>query len=259
MHESAITALVYMITKSMDQVSANISILKFLKIATGGLIQYADAEAEHVADLSICAKSRSVFRVEVALSQTLDKARQKVGRMLKDERLLGVLVVNIEEAPKWSKPKRKAMAEDWVPENVDEHDWRASTEPRDRVFSAIRHNGVTLMNNVEVQVLLFERGNPNPETVRFILLTSISSAYIFYSNKFIIPVEGQITFTVLDTRLNDIWRSIIQQAIGQHPLLNHDIQAYGLSIDWDSFRSLLDEGMFETAHRRYLRWAKAWR
>jgi hypothetical protein len=73
--------------------------------------------------------------------------------MLQDESLLGVLLVRIEETPKWTSPTRKSATEDWVSK-----DWFTSLEPQNRTFSGVKHNGVTWVNDVEVHVLLFERG-----------------------------------------------------------------------------------------------------
>jgi hypothetical protein len=61
----------------------------------------------HIADLSIHANHDDIFRVEVAFSQTLAKVQQKIGHMLQDESLLGVLLVRIEETPKMDKSHQK--------------------------------------------------------------------------------------------------------------------------------------------------------
>jgi hypothetical protein len=52
-------------------------------------------------------------------------------------------------------------------------------------------------------------------------------------------------------RLNAIWRSIAQQAIGQH---EPNVQVHDLNVDWVALRRFLINGMPDTAHSRYLKW-----
>jgi hypothetical protein len=126
MHESAVTSLSFTIFNSINQIIPDVpNLLDYLTIGTGLKTPYVDLQGSHITDLSIRV-NHDIFRVEVAFSQTLADARKKIGRMLQDESLLGVLLVKIEEKPKWKIPIRKPTAQDWV----SKKDWFKSMEPR---------------------------------------------------------------------------------------------------------------------------------
>jgi hypothetical protein len=51
--------------------------------------------------------------------------------------------------------------------------------------------------------------------------------------------------------LNDIWHSIVQQAIGQH---QPNVEVHDLNIDWVALQQFLINSMPDMAHFRYLKW-----
>jgi hypothetical protein len=166
MHESAVTALSKTFFYAIDRLVVNTPMIwDHLDTSTGREIAYVDGEGWHVPDLSIRANRNDVFRVEVAFSQSLSNVHRKIADMLKDECLIGVLLVKIKETPKWSSPVRKPTSED----RMSKTDWFASME-QGRPFGCISSNGINWVNDIDVQVVLFERGweagHREPDTVR---------------------------------------------------------------------------------------------
>jgi hypothetical protein len=184
MHESAVTALSLSFFDAINRLKVHIpSIWDYLTPHTGGRIPYKDRSGHHIPDFSIRANRDDVFRVEVAVSQTFPNVRQKIVAMLKDESLLGVLLVNIKEKPQWSNPGRKPTTDDLVSKD----NWFASMEQHGS-FGCVKQNGIDWVKDIEVHVLLFEKGwagQSDPEKVRFVLISmSIADFFIHISSRY---------------------------------------------------------------------------
>jgi hypothetical protein len=151
------------------------------------------------ATFSVCGEP--VLYVEVAFTQSLADVRAKVGRILHDvpDSILGILVLDIAEVPKWSSPKTASVAADFV----SQQDWRRLVaESRVvRPFGRIVINGHVWMENVRVNLCFFDRTwsirDKNPP-----LVCSSGQTITIIANSITVPPAGSWRTRFTGTRCN---------------------------------------------------------
>jgi hypothetical protein len=129
-----------------------------------------------IPDASLNVRGDPLLYVEVAFSQTWDDLRAKVGRILTTEAptsLLGILVMDISEAARWSSPETSSKANDFISQT----DWASRFMSRGLSFRRILANEHIWMHDVNVNFSFFDKswrdGGADPPIVRFLGLFTV--------------------------------------------------------------------------------------
>jgi len=154
LHESAINVIHDAFVISINGLTPNVpDIRDYLFVRSNQDTPYADGRGFYVPDLLIRANRRNMFQVEVAFTQTYSNVCSKIARVLQNESILSVLLVQIKDEEDWPGPGRKPSKEDKM--TLD--DWYASVQ-RVGNFGAISNKDIVWMNGIKVFVALFEQG-----------------------------------------------------------------------------------------------------
>lgn len=125
-------------------------------------------KGEFISDVAVTVDGMPVFLVEVAFTQKWDNVREKVGRLLKLESVLGVLVVNVDEQSKWASPVTEANAST---DYIARRDWNtnAMATLAENPFGRIVVNGHTWVHDLSITLSFFDQtwaiGDEDPPKV----------------------------------------------------------------------------------------------
>ena len=146
-----------------------------------------DGRSEFQPDLGIYYDNDGLFFLEVAVFQIWDDLVRKVEAMVQGSACWGVLVMRIVEADKWSEPKRRPAAADFVAKA----DWlaRAKASRVDNPFGPVSIGGRDWTKGALVEVYWFNHGWKNedglPKMVRYsfrlLQITLIHASSIVWS------------------------------------------------------------------------------
>jgi hypothetical protein len=137
----------------------------------GGMQWYEQTQDRglFIPDATLNVEEEPLLYVEVTFSQTWADLRGKVGRILADApaSLLGILVMDIAEVGKWSRPEMPSVANDFI----SKHEWSTCFKPIGQVFSRIVAHGHVWMHDINIKLCFFNKtwraGDVDPLTVRF--------------------------------------------------------------------------------------------
>jgi len=99
-----------------------------------------------ILDATLNVEEEPLLYVKVAFSQTWANLRGKVGRILANApaSLLGILVMDIAEVGKWSRPKTPSVANDFI----SKREWSTHFKPIGQAFSCIVAHGHVWMHDM---------------------------------------------------------------------------------------------------------------
>jgi hypothetical protein len=140
---------------------------------TGKNTWYADKanEGMFTADGTITVSGEPVLLLEVACSQPWKEVHDKVVWILNREEawrtLLGVLVIKIEESPRWTSPSKASVSDNYI--KKDRWDEAARQSQRQNPFGGINIAGNAWVGQVQVDICLFQQpwNNRYPARVSF--------------------------------------------------------------------------------------------
>jgi hypothetical protein len=171
-HESGVSAIAHELTRAMGVLEDQEPRLagRWLNYFGRRLWYENSREAgSFIPDASLNVRGEPLLYVEVAFSQTWADLRTKIGKILTSEApttLLGILVMDISEAAKWSSPETASKADDFISQT----DWASRFTTRGLSFRSMQANGHIWMHNVDVNFSFFDKtwkvGDADPPKVR---------------------------------------------------------------------------------------------
>jgi hypothetical protein len=205
-----------------------------------------DKGGEFIADLTLRAKNITLLLLEVAFTQSRVKVRDKAKRMLLLEKIVGVILVHIQEKTAFEfpeKPQPNASRDNLA---VDYFGWhekgQAAKKEGSGAFDAISVYGWNWVQEVECVVEIIPKdGDP-------------------YSA--VLSGTGPIFLPQLDLELAEIWEDHVHTAAQLCGSFNfhgsaeasNEMDFASLECDWTVLRTIIEEAMVSTGYDRYCRW-----
>jgi hypothetical protein len=211
-HESGVEAIAHEITKCRTLVEAQerrVASRWALYSCRGCWYEGGPQEGKFIADSTLNVNDEPVLFVEVAFTQTWPNLRSKVGRILNEASILGVLVMHIIEMPKWSSPARRSVADDFI----DRQHWvsQVRTSQAARPFGRIMVNNIFWVENIAVNIYFFKKswkdGDDDPPKVSFQAPDRINLCLTLL--QFPLQPDGNINLSDLDAQLSRVWDAIM--------------------------------------------------
>jgi hypothetical protein len=167
LHEAAVYSLTSIFQRASHELDANnYRLWKRWSILGGKENPYGDLASKGVftADAAFEIKNLSVLLFEVGFSQGWEDLFSKANRLLNSsESVLGVIVMNIKEDPRWTKPNRRSKPDDFI---GDQEKWDGIIEEcqKEKPFGPIIVGGHVWMQKIKVDLCLLtkpQEANPS--------------------------------------------------------------------------------------------------
>jgi len=197
-----------------------------------------DDRSSFQADFTIAYEAVPLLHLEVSFSQDWPVLVDKVGRILGNENTWGVLVVRIHEKDKWSKPTRKATADDFM--GLETWNDAARLTQAENPFAPLSYNNLIWIEAVECSVYWFPSSWDSSD--------SLPAAHKLSANTSACLPDD---FTDLNTELASVWENLIHDV---EERCSVDGQLCNLSVDWGTVHVKLTDGLRLTGFERYLNW-----
>ena len=157
-HETGVAAISHEFSKAciqMEEQEAGLALHWTMFHAKDSWYGDERKEGVFIADATFDVDGESLLHVEVAFSQTWSDVRAKVRRILNSRLVLGVLVMDIKEAPRWSCPSTPSVTTDFI----EKRDWtrRVMESQEAEPFGRIMVDGRVWMEHIEVDVYFFDK------------------------------------------------------------------------------------------------------
>ncbi|KZP22409.1 hypothetical protein FIBSPDRAFT_931061 [Athelia psychrophila] len=201
---------------------------------TSQIVNHPDGpDIDFVADMTVHNKrNKPVLIIEVSVSQTKDDVTEKIReRMSLCPSLVGAIIVNFEEHPRYCKPEHDPVAPD---DTLSEDEWDDLTA--DTLGSGpIVVRGNRWCGAITCCFDVWLRGGDTEPGV---------------TQKQIIPGSSEST-AELDATLSELWRRVVRSVGGPQA------QPVAFNANWDKFRRDIEQSLRNTALARYDNWIRS--
>jgi len=184
--------------------------------------------SKYVADITVHDRfNKALIVVEVAGSQTRNDVLAKISdRFANNPKLLGAVVISIEESPAYESPERKGTARDAALTSL----WMEAVRVSPK-WGPINYRGFRWIGSITCTLDVRLRGEDRPRAQQISIVPKSDSGDLEASNA-----------------LTDLWRLLVKDVAGE------GVVPVPLVVNWNMFRLVLAESLGSTAYWRHLEW-----
>jgi len=184
--------------------------------------------SKYVADITVHDRfNKALIVVEVAGSQTRNDVLAKISdRFANNPKLLGAVVISIEESPAYESPERKGNAGDAALTSL----WMEAVRVSPK-WGPINYRGFRWIGSITCTLDVRLRGEDRPRAQQISIVPKSDSGDLEASNA-----------------LTDLWRLLVKDVAGE------GVVPVPLVVNWNMFRLVLAESLGSTAYWRHLEW-----